>query len=557
MNNRTIFAKGVAIAVTLLSVSMAFADSGSAPAAPIATATAEQKLSDLDQLVTMIKAGYGPIQYKKEKLKIDVDALRTIYAQKLAATKSNGEYYYTILQFIAEFKDGHFRASLPTDRVSSLPFETDLVDGKVLIDNVNRDLLSEDEFPYEKGDEVVSVDGKPIKDVLDQLQSYRGLGYDLSQRRLAATEIALRKGARVPAPEGDVLFQFRRGTSAVVSAPVKLTWDVKGQSVDEVLMSMGSHPIHFGDPAAAQLNFDDLSISGMFKELKNPQVPNSASYSCSGTTRIAIPDKATIIMQDPFVAYYYPTAQGNIGYLRIPHYEPEDGDFDKRFSQYEYAVSVLEKNTVGLVIDQDHNCGGSVQYLHRILSLFLDKAQPEQQFTLLANKEEYDGCVAEMKEAGDFTIAEENISKVCDLIKTSWLKGDFMTPKTAIDGAPLVMPNDVRYTKPMVMLIDEMSGSGGDAFPSLMQGYGRAKLIGTRTMGLGGHVVAQAALNYSQITPEMTKSLFYRPDGVAIENNGSVPDYPYAITRDDFMYGYQGYRAFYESKLFALLPAKK
>ncbi len=104
------------------------------------------------------------------------------------------------------------------------------------------------------------------------------------------------------------------------------------------------------------------------------------------------------------------------------------------------------------------------------------------------------------------------------------------------------------------MLIDEMSGSGGDAFPSLMKGYGRATLVGTRTMGLGGHVEEQPNLTYSQLSWRTTKSLFYRPDGVAVENNGAVPDYPYTITREDFMYEYADYQKFYLNVLFSKLP---
>ena len=103
------------------------------------------------------------------------------------------------------------------------------------------------------------------------------------------------------------------------------------------------------------------------------------------------------------------------------------------------------------------------------------------------------------------------------------------------------------------MTIDELSGSGGDAFPSLMQGYGRAKLVGTRTMGAGGHVEQIPALYYSQISLNMTKSLFFRPDGVAVENNGAAPDFPYTITRDDFVYGYRNYFAFTLGKLFEQL----
>ncbi|MBK7963613.1 MAG: hypothetical protein IPK04_21910 [Bdellovibrionales bacterium] len=272
-------------------------------------------------------------------------------------------------------------------------------------------------------------------------------------------------------------------------------------------------------------------------------------------------------MEKPFVAYYYATPQGNVGYLRIPHYSPErdseKGDSEEsgqaeetRFRQYEYAVSELEKNTVGLVIDQDHNCGGSVDYLHRIVSLFMQQEFIPTQFQFLANKQEYLELASWAAGTPENTIARQQLETVRDLVKNSWLQGKFMTPLTSIDGVKVFQPNNITYTKPIVVLIDEMSGSGGDAFPALMKGLGRAKLLGTRTMGLGGHVTAQPALFYSQIKAYMTKSLFYRPDGVAVENNGAVPDYPYEITRDDFVYGYHGYRQFYTQKLLELVAQK-
>ncbi|MBI3018067.1 MAG: hypothetical protein HYY62_08805 [Deltaproteobacteria bacterium] len=61
-------------------------------------------------------------------------------------------------------------------------------------------------------------------------------------------------------------------------------------------------------------------------------------------------------------------------------------------------------------------------------------------------------------------------------------------------------------------------------------------------------------LNNSGIQLRMTKSLFYRPDGVAVENNGAIPDFPYTITRDDFVYKYKNYQKFYLQKLLELLP---
>jgi C-terminal processing protease CtpA/Prc len=89
-----------------------------------------------------------------------------------------------------------------------------------------------------------------------------------------------------------------------------------------------------------------------------------------------------------------------------------------------------------------------------------------------------------------------------------------------------------------------------------MQGHGRAKVIGSRTMGLGGHVVQVPALYNSGLSLRMTKSLFYRPNGTPIENNGVEPDVPYAPTEEDFMNGYRDYQKFYLNELFKMIEAQ-
>ena len=148
----------------------------------------------------------------------------------------------------------------------------------------------------------------------------------------------------------------------------------------------------------------------------------------------------------------------------------------------------------------------------------------------------------------EHTLSYQWWSEVVELVKTHWLAGDFLTDFSAF-APDLYKPNRITYTKPIIMLIDELSGSGGDAFPGLMQGYGRAKLLGTTTSGLGGHVVPMPDLTFSRMTIRMTKSLFYRPDGTPIENNGAEPDIDYAITVDDVKYGYRPYREFYTQKI--------
>ncbi len=201
------------------------------------------------------------------------------------------------------------------------------------------------------------------------------------------------------------------------------------------------------------------------------------------------------------------------------------------------------------MLDQDHNCGGYVALVDLMVGLFVDKPYHPMAFKLVANKENFLDYQKFVNETDKLTTYFDDATKVLNLIKSFWQKGERLTAFTSLDGVEFIQPNLIRYTKLVVILIDEMSGSGGAGFPGLMQGYGRAKLIGTRTMGAGGHVTENAPLNYSQITVSMTRSLFFRPDGVPVENNGAAPDYPYEITYEDFMGGYKGYCDFYTAKI--------
>ncbi|HAR41057.1 MAG TPA: hypothetical protein DCS07_00220 [Bdellovibrionales bacterium] len=355
--------------------------------------------------------------------------------------------------------------------------------------------------------------------------------------RKAVLALPVRNGKTFPVPSGSISLLIRHRKSGV-SETVRLNWAVTGEPIDEL-------------PARAPfsmppVDYDLLTIEDSFPKAEE-------SYRCAGYSRISIPAGATVLRKEPFVAYYYPSAKGNVGYLRIGDYFPKNSEggseYEERFRQYEQVVSVFQKETVGLIIDQDHNCGGSVDFMHKFMSLFMGSSFKPLQFSLLASKEQYVLYRNWMYTVPEGTAKRRNLETVFDLIKESWETGAPMTQLTAIDGMPEIASNPVHYTKPIIILIDEFAGSGGDAFPALMKGYGRAKLLGSRTMGAGGHVREFPPLYYSQIGLRLTKSLFYRPDGIPVENNGAIPDFNYAITLDDFVSGYRAYRNFYTDRL--------
>jgi len=518
------------------------------------TLTPQEKASEFQGLANTIRSQYGPYTYKQGHLKLDLDKLVADYSRE-AATGTNLAFYYLINRFVAEFQDSHFGSRLNTTHESTLGIVPELVDGKLYVDSINHRLV-----PFTAGirigDEIVSLDGTPAQDVITDLARFVPAGYSGTARRLAAYLVTHRPSTLVPAPTGGTakLVLRRPATPEPKVFDVELSWHEQGEPLlDDDRRE--TEPEWAAGGASFRPDYLSLSIEDVYRDIPRTE----RSFRCSGGTRIAIPEGARILLPRPFVAYVHPTPKGNIGYLRIPHYSwtnPVTGadESDLRFQQYEWVIDQLEKDTVGLVIDQDHNCGGSVFFLERMVSLFAHKPFHGLNFQFLATRNEYLTFKAWSGGEAATTLAGAGLTEVLETIRTAWMLGKPLSEKTSFRGSQLIAPNSVRYTKPIVMLIDELSGSGGDAFPGMLQGLGRAKLLGTRTMGAGGHVVAIPPLGYSANQLRITKSLFYHPNGTAIENNGVTPDVPYTITRKDFLDGYRDYQKTYLKELAALIP---
>src|SRR5262249_17950265 len=103
----------------------------------------------------------------------------------------------------------------------------------------------------------------------------------------------------------------------------------------------------------------------------------------------------------------------------------------------------------------------------------------------------------------------------------------------------------VGYAKPILVLIDEMTASAGDAFAATLQDNARAPLFGWRTMGAGGNVEGWSAGTYSLGFTSVTESLMIRKNPVVtsdyptapyVENIGVRPDIQVDyMTRDNLV----------------------
>lgn len=546
--------------VLLLLIIIFTASAGSAAILTPRQLAPAERWADLQQLVQQIKSQYGPRHFKALYLGVTADALASEFWPRMSAARDNGEFYALIVQFVARFRDTHFSARIPTTRAAALPFMTTLIGERAIIDTVDREKLPLAQFPFERGDELLALDGRPVAELVAEFSQYTGDGNPRTTQGFATYALTYRSGRVFPLPQGPVLVTIRpRHAAHAVTVP--LTWVQEGEDFDEYVLpvkaAMTTLLVPDDEPTAptpAATDFSDLSIR---TELQGRHPDLDRTYHCSGGTRIHIPEDATVLMQEPFVAYYHPTRIGNVGYLRIPHYKPPDEEYDAWVENYRWALATLEAHTKGLIIDQDHNCGGSVFFLETLLSFFLDRSFQGLQFRLLASKAEWIQWQEWRNEISNpHNLIYEGLSTVMDLIADSVSKGYAMTPVTTLLGGQWLTPQAV-YTKPVLILIDRFAGSGGDAFPAMMQGLGRAKLLGSTTMGAGGHVNIMTPLFYSQIKTRMTKSLFFHPDGTAIENHGAVPDIPYETTVADLLGEYRDYQQFYLEQLITWIRERR
>ncbi|HEY8279088.1 MAG TPA: S41 family peptidase, partial [Bdellovibrionota bacterium] len=270
----------------------------------------------------------------------------------------------------------------------------------------------------------------------------------------------------------------------------------------------------------------------------------------SAKSMFKLPEGAKEIPGFKITAAIYEAAGKKIGILRIPEYG--DNSFDDVLAK---ALVVMEKDTDVLVLDQTNNPGGSVSLVSDIVGLFADKSYTDMTFKLrpsLKWKSEFDDIntkIADMLTADPTDFAANALKArfvyLSQEVTDAMAQKRFLTNPVSLNLTGtfgMIQPNkSVRYTKPVLLLINELDFSGGDAFPAIMKDNGRVTLFGARTTGAGGNVVEYGPLAHSFFKFRLTESLMVRPNGAYVENYGVSPDVEYNMTEDDFMNDYRGY----------------
>lgn len=542
--------------------------------------TEAQKVLDFQSLASLYAKRYAPYAWKKQLLGVDPLDIKP-WLERVRNSKDDLEYFEIAGQYVAQLDDAHTSYVGPSRFFAYANFSVDIYDGKVLVEAISRTVLPADKFPFEVGDELVSVDGKPVEMLIDEYSKLQRMANPVSTRRAAADLLTFRPQYTVPRASelGETSsFVFLRANGELETYEIPWTKtgipltsvgpvpdlraavkDPRGAAVPDYmqpwmeLTNFGIAPMHHltqGETWSAELgaNVPRRYLLGWGSRAPTFAMPSGFQVRLGR------------FQSDFHFSGVYQADGLRIGYLRIPSFSPPSS-FVALF-EIANEVEYLKANTDGLVVDVMRNPGGTCYMLDvaaylipkrfsffgqeiRVTMDRLASAQGALDAARRAQAPEwivsyYEQVVKEMSRA-----YAENRGLTASLPACTGMTQNQVPP--VFEALPATSRNGeiLAYDKPLIVLIDEFSASAADIFPAMLQDNGRGVLVGARTLGAGGTVGAVNAGNFTEAIASYTASLVLRKEPVSIpgypetryiENVGTHPDIKLEyMTRDNLM----------------------
>lgn len=521
----------------------------------------EDVTSMLSAMKGVYSAYYAPAAWKKQYAGYD---LNTEYAkalgelsQKTPLTMADTRVIFR--DFIYAMKDYHTSISFTSTEAATLPIVARGAEGKVYLVSIDRTKLSEASFPFSLGDEVISIDGTAVNDVIQKLQDAFALNVEGTDRATAEMRLFARRASRGFAmiPKGPVTLGLRRQGETSVSF-IQLIWDYTPEKI-----APRQNFFNLRRPVASgSLLRPDMTINTSDLDAA---APNAGKFDLGSRVSFmpALGQKIWENAKDStFDAYVYMNEDRKlVGYVRIPSYTP--ADTTKAIAEFQAIVAKMQSITDSLVIDQVNNPGGSVFYLYTLASMLTDQplATPRHRMAIAQSDvlealtliDALKGVTSEddiaqnpaLADFGGYPASLQLINferSYAQFIVDEWNAGRKLTTPYWIAGVDHINPNPVRYTKPILVLINELDFSGGDFFPTIMQDNKRVTVMGTRTAGAGGYVNDVTVPNNVGVASfRVTMSIAERASGNPIENLGVTPDVEYKMTAADYTMNFAPY----------------
>jgi peptidase S41-like protein len=502
--------------------------------------TSDQKISDFLNLAGVFAKRYAFLEWKQKAFGYNGLDIAPWLAQ-VRETKTDLEFFDLCAKYVAGFQDSHIAFILESSFYAYLPISADIYSGKIVIDSIDRKALPEKSYPFQVGDEVVSINAAPVKRLFDRLTPVMGNGNMATSQRFAADALFYHDQAVVP-DSSDI--KSYANVETVDSKGVHQVRTLKWSKFGLPYTNVGPVP----SPSSAAPENRSVRRTSAAGSAANP-VPVWAQHLKSLRT-FRLPRERFLTGFDdlqPFFAmpaefkqrlgggqfdFYFtgtfPAGGHTIGFLRIRDF----GYADLETLQSE--IQFMEANTDALVVDVTRNPGGDACAVQDTASYLIPKKfqalgsqiRATWDFVLEFEQDveyaQYFGATAdEIKILKQWASNIEAAYKANrGFTKTIPICGFSSTVSPATDKSNAV----IAYTKPILLLTDNLSASAAELFAATMQDNQRSTQFGTRTMGAGGAVFQQPLSTYMD-------AAIYLPEIIAIRSHkvqaDGLPSEPY------------------------------
>jgi hypothetical protein len=516
-------------------------------AAPLgAQMTPGQRRADFEQLAGMVAKAYAPYEWKRDAF--GVDALRIGgWLDRVLASKDDLEFWEVCAEYIASLRDLHSGFELRSDFAAEIDIFVDLYDGRPVIEFISRSQLPESRYPFQVGDELVSVDGVTPEQWIERVSRLQSFANPSATRRWALDQIFYRLQQSLPRAHeiGDTArVEVKRASTGNVEG-----YDVAWRKSGTPILSAGPVPSPVRSvaarPAAAELDDGVSRGSGFLQQRRAPGYKRLRGFGRVSPLWTPPPGFAVRLgnsASDPIYSGTYIADGYRIGYLRIPSF-PGGSSATFMLRAVESEVLFFRANTDGLVVDVTRNPGGDVcltnELLRRLINYPFRTVGDEFRPTLevvQAFRSDYEDYL----EYGTDPVVLAYLKAFYDDVYTAYREYRGRTGPLPVCGLTLDLEparsangNVIAFDKPLILLIDEFSTSSGDAFAAIMQDAGRGLMVGRQTAGGGGLVNRYLTGVYgeSQVSLSITlgvRGKQYQVPGLPptnyIENVGALPD---------------------------------
>jgi Peptidase family S41 len=513
------------------------------PGSCLAQLTPEQKQSDFRVLVGNYDKYYAPYEWKKQLFNFDA-LLIGPWLDRVTRTTNDLDFYELCVEYVASLNDTHDSFGLPSDFVARLGFTTDLYDNKLLVDSINRTLIPIAKYPIVTGDELVSIDGTPVEQLLSDFSKYGRQSNPRSTRRLTAARLTIRPQSIMPhaADVGDSATVVIRSNQDGSLTTYTIPWSKTGTPIGADPVPNPTPPAA-GKSTSADLPVADDPVPDYLQPLVDLQYSGTDDFGLNGygarAPIFALPSgfvqRRGLVAADFFYSGTFSAGGYKIGYIRIPNYAPPSTV--AAMAEGDGEIAYFQANTDGLVVDEMRNTGGSLCFGEDVMTRLA--TAPFQSTSYLirvfyARLAAFYSTLQSAKAQGAAQWIIDTYQAIVDEMTSAYKENRGLTGPLPICTPSITRyPNVINYTKPVMMMIDEFSTSTADSVPAMFQDAGRGPLFGWRSNGAGGNNTTFAAGGYSEGSEGMTLALQVRPNMIAtadypasrlIENVGVRPD---------------------------------